>query len=61
MYRKVKYLIPASDIDMEGISLKQALPTNNVEQVKFKQFSIYAVIFTALLTKFYLNLSWKKN
>ncbi len=33
MYRKVKYLIPAYDIDMGGISIKQALPTNNVEQV----------------------------
>ncbi len=33
MYRKVKYLIPAYDIDMGGVPLKQALPTNNVEQV----------------------------
>ena len=33
MYREVKYLIPAYDIDMGGIAIKQALPTNNVEQV----------------------------
>ena len=33
MYRKVKYLIPAYDVDMGGIPLKQALPTNNVDQV----------------------------
>ncbi len=33
MNRKVRFLIPAYDIDMGGIPLKQALPTNNVEQV----------------------------
>lgn len=33
MKRKVRFLIPAYDIDMGGIALKQALPTNNVEQV----------------------------
>ena len=33
MYRKVKYLIPAYDVDMGGIPVKQALPTNNVNQV----------------------------
>ena len=33
MFRNVKYLIPAYDIDMDGIPVKQALPTNNVEQV----------------------------
>jgi len=33
MYKKVKYLIPAYDVDMGGIMVKQALPTNNVNQV----------------------------
>lgn len=33
MNRKVRFLIPAYDIDMGGIPLKQALPTNNVAQV----------------------------
>lgn len=33
MNRKVRFLIPAYDIDMGGIPLKQALPTNNVQQV----------------------------
>jgi redox-sensitive bicupin YhaK (pirin superfamily) len=33
MNRKVRFLIPAYDIDMGGIPLKQALPTNNVEKV----------------------------
>lgn len=33
MYKKVKYLIPAYDIDMGGVPLKQAIPTNNVDQV----------------------------
>jgi hypothetical protein len=33
MNRKIRFLIPAYDIDMGGIPLKQALPTNNVEQV----------------------------
>lgn len=33
MKRKVRFLIPAYDIDMGGIPLKQALPTNNVQQV----------------------------
>lgn len=33
MNRNVRFLIPAYDIDMGGIPLKQALPTNNVEQV----------------------------
>lgn len=31
--KKVKTLIPAFQIDMGGIPLKQALPTNNVQQV----------------------------
>ena len=33
MAKKVKYIIPAFDVDMGDIPLKQALPTNNVEQV----------------------------
>lgn len=33
MIKNVKYLIPAYDIDMGGILVKQALPTNRVEQV----------------------------
>jgi len=33
MFKKVKYLIPAYDIDMGGFPVRQALPTNNVEQV----------------------------
>lgn len=33
MYKNVKYLIPAYDVNMGGIKLKQALPTNNVTQV----------------------------
>jgi redox-sensitive bicupin YhaK (pirin superfamily) len=33
MNRKVRYLIPAYDMDMGGITLKQALPTNNIAQV----------------------------
>jgi redox-sensitive bicupin YhaK (pirin superfamily) len=33
MNKKVRTLIPAFDIDMGGIPLKQALPTNNVQQV----------------------------
>jgi len=33
MNKKVRTLIPAFDIDMGGIPLKQALPTNNVHQV----------------------------
>jgi hypothetical protein len=33
MNKKVSTLIPAFDIDMGGIPLKQALPTNNVQQV----------------------------
>ena len=33
MNKKVSTLIPAFDIDMGGIPLKQALPTNNVRQV----------------------------
>lgn len=33
MYKNVKYLIPAYDVDMGGIQLKQALPTNNVSRV----------------------------
>ena len=33
MNKKVKTLIPAFDIDMGGIPLKQALPTQKVEQV----------------------------
>tara|TARA_B110000285_G_scaffold148750_1_gene166010 strand:+ start:3574 stop:4443 length:870 start_codon:yes stop_codon:yes gene_type:complete len=31
--KKVKHIIPAFDIDMGGIVLQQALPTNNVTQV----------------------------
>ena len=33
MNRNVRFLIPAYDIDMGGIPLKQALPTNKVENV----------------------------
>ncbi|MCP4974980.1 MAG: pirin family protein [Maribacter sp.] len=33
MNKKVRTLIPAFDIDMGGIPLKQALPTNNLQQV----------------------------
>ena len=33
MNREVKYLMPAYKVDMGGIPLKQALPTNHVEQV----------------------------
>ena len=33
MNKKVRTLIPAFDIDMGGIPLKQALPTTNVQQV----------------------------
>ena len=33
MHRRVKYLIQAYDIDMGGIMLKQALPTNHVDHV----------------------------
>ena len=33
MYKKVRTLIPAFDIDMGGIPLKQALPTTKVQQV----------------------------
>ncbi len=33
MNKKVRTMIPAFDIDMGGIPLKQALPTNNVQQV----------------------------
>lgn len=33
MFKKVKYLIPAYDIDMGGIPVKQALPTQNVNLV----------------------------
>jgi len=33
MIKKVKYLIPVYDIDMGGIPVKQALPTNRVEKV----------------------------
>lgn len=33
MHRKVKYLLPATDIDMGGIIVKQALPTQQVRQV----------------------------
>ncbi|MDB4584896.1 pirin family protein [Draconibacterium sp.] len=33
MYKTVKYLIPAYDINMGGLMLKQALPTNKVNQV----------------------------
>jgi redox-sensitive bicupin YhaK (pirin superfamily) len=33
MYKKVKYLIPVYDVDMGGIRVKQALPTQNVNQV----------------------------
>jgi len=33
MFRNVKYLIPATEIDMGGIPVKQTLPTNNVDGV----------------------------
>ena len=33
MNKKVKYCIPAYEVDMGGIMVKQALPTNNVIQV----------------------------
>ena len=33
MHKKVKFLIPAFDIDMGGIPLRQALPTIKVDQV----------------------------
>lgn len=33
MYRTVKQIIPAFDVNMGGIILKQALPTNNVNQI----------------------------
>ncbi len=33
MFKKVKYLIPAYDIDMGGVPVKQALPTQNVDLV----------------------------
>jgi len=33
MFRNVKYLIPAWEIDMGGIPVKQTLPTNNVDRV----------------------------
>lgn len=33
MFKKVKYLIPAYDVDMGGIPVKQALPTQNVNLV----------------------------
>lgn len=33
MYKNVKYLIPAYDVDMGSVKLKQALPTNNVSKV----------------------------
>ncbi len=33
MIKKVKYLLPAEDINMGGIVVKQALPTNKVDQL----------------------------
>lgn len=33
MYKNVKYVIPAYDIDMGGVVVKQALPTQQVDQV----------------------------
>lgn len=33
MNKNVKYLIPAMDINMGGVLVKQAIPTNNVNQV----------------------------
>lgn len=33
MYKSVKHLIPAETINMGGLFIKQALPTNNVQQV----------------------------
>jgi len=33
MIKKVKQLIPAYDINMDGIMIKQTLPTNNVDKV----------------------------
>jgi len=33
MYKKVKYLLPSSDVNMGGIIVKQALPTQHVPQI----------------------------
>lgn len=33
MYKNVKYVIPAYDVDMGGVAIKQALPTQQVDQV----------------------------
>lgn len=33
MNKSVKYILPAEEVDMGGFPVKQALPTNNVEQV----------------------------
>ncbi|NQV42270.1 MAG: pirin family protein [Candidatus Marinimicrobia bacterium] len=33
MYKNVKYVIPAYDVDMGGVVVKQALPTQQVDQV----------------------------
>ena len=33
MYKNVKYVIPAYDVDMGGVIVKQALPTQQVDQV----------------------------
>jgi redox-sensitive bicupin YhaK (pirin superfamily) len=33
MHRKVKYLLPAAEIDMGGFPVKQALPTQQVQQL----------------------------
>ena len=33
MYKNVKYVIPAYDVDMGGVTVKQALPTQQVDQV----------------------------
>jgi redox-sensitive bicupin YhaK (pirin superfamily) len=33
MFKKVKYLIPAEEIDMGGIAVKQTIPTHNVNQI----------------------------
>ena len=33
VHKKVKYILPASDINMGGITVKQALPTDRIDQV----------------------------
>ena len=33
MHKKVKYLLPASDVNMGGVMVKQPLPTQHVQQI----------------------------